>query len=86
MKKYRIYLTATVSGTMDVEVPDEITDPDEISEWAMAHGREPSLGPQVSGWGQPWSLELSAWEPETSDGFAMVTDLDSTRITRKEEA
>jgi hypothetical protein len=80
MAKYRVYVTTTASGTIDIEVPDDVTDPEEISEIAFSKGEWPRLSAQGSGWGQPWSLELGEWEPEIQDGAAYVTDENGEQI------
>lgn len=86
MPKYRVYLQTTASATVDVDVPDGMTDPEEIAEYAYLHGDTPTLGAQASGWGQPWSLDLGEWETTVHDygehkGLAYVTDLDGNEIT-----
>jgi hypothetical protein len=80
MAKYRVYLQTVASGTVDIEVPDDVTDPEEICELAFAEKELPSLGAQASGWGQPWSLDLGEWEPETQDGVAYVTDENGDQV------
>lgn len=86
MPKYRVYLQTVASATVDIDVPDNITDPEEIAEYAYLNGETPTLGAQASGWGKSWSLDLGEWETTTHDrgphkGLAYVTDMDGTEIT-----
>lgn len=85
MPKYRVYLTTVASATVEVDVPDGMTDPEEIAEYAYEHAEPPSLGAQASGWGQPWSLDLGEWETAghgdgPHKGLAYVTDMDGNEI------
>ena len=81
MSKYRVYATTTASGYVDIEVPDDVTDPEEISEIAFAKHSLPTLGANASGWGQPWGLELGEWEPDIVDGVSYVTDEAGDQVT-----
>jgi len=80
MAKYRVYVTTTASGTVDIEVPDDVTDPEEIAELAYSNGELPTLSAKGSGWGEPWSLELGDWETETENGVPYVTNEDGEQI------
>lgn len=89
MPKYRVYLRTVASATVEIDVPDGMTDPEEIAEYAYDHGEAPTLGAQASGWGQPWSLDLGEWENEVHasgphEGMAYVTDMDGNEITGDE--
>ncbi len=84
MAKYRVYVTTMASGAVDIEVPDDVTDPEEISELAFRKGTLPSLTAQGSGWGEPWSLELGEWEPEEQDGVAYVTDENGDQVKEQD--
>lgn len=84
MTKYRVYVTTTASGTVDIEVPDDVTDPELIAELAFNEGTFPTLSAKGSGWGESWSLELGDWETEVEDGVAYVTDENGDRVTEKE--
>jgi hypothetical protein len=84
--KYRVYLNTVASATVEVDVPDGMTDPEEIVEFAYNHGEMPSLSAQGSGWGQPWSMDLGEWETTVHEhgphkGTAYVTDMDGKEIT-----
>lgn len=86
MPKYRAHFTTVASATVEIDVPDGMTDPEEIADYAYEHGQMPSLGAQASGWGQPWSLDLGEWETETHaegphEGLAYVTDMDGNEVT-----
>lgn len=80
MAKYLVYVTTTASGTVDIEVPDDVTDPEEIAELAFSKGTLPTLSAKGTGWGEPWSLELGKWEVETENGAAYVTDEDGEQV------
>ena len=84
MAKYRVYVTTTASGTVDVEVPDDVTDPNEIAELAYDKAEFPALSAKGSGWGEPWSLELGEWEVETEGGVPYVTDEDGEQVKAAE--
>jgi hypothetical protein len=86
MTKYRVYATTTASAAVDVEVPDGVTDPEEISELAFAKGLLPNLSAQASGWGQPWSIDLGEWEPEIVDGVSYVTNEADEQVTEAVES
>lgn len=90
MAKYRVYVQTTASATVEVDVPDGMTDPELIAEYAHEYAEMPSLGAQASGWGQSWSMDLGEWE--TTDhgdgphkGMAYVTDMDGNEITGNEQ-
>ena len=80
MAKYRVYLTTTASAAVDIEVPDDVTDPEEISEIAWNEAEFPSLSAQASGWGQSWSMDLGEWGNEIVDGVVYVTDEDGEQV------
>ena len=85
MPKYRVFLTTTASASIAVDVPEGVTDPEEIAERAWNQG-EPSLCAQCSGWGHPFDLELGEWETEIHEsgslkGVAYVTDEDGNIVT-----
>ena len=80
MPTYRVYLTTTASATVNVEVPDDVTDPEEIAELAWSEAEFPTLSAQASGWGQSWSMDLGEWETEIVDGVVYVTDEDGEQI------
>jgi hypothetical protein len=87
MAKYTAYFTTTASMTLVAEVPDDVAaeGPEEISEWIMSNSRSATLCAQCSGWGQPYSLDLAEWEPETHGegerkGLAYVTDADGGEV------
>jgi hypothetical protein len=84
MAKYRIYVTTTASGTVDIEVPDDVTDPTEIVERAFDEGEFPSLSAQGTGWGRPWSMDLGDWEIETENGIPYVTDENGEQVKATE--
>ena len=89
MSKYRAYFHTTASACVEIDVPDGMTDPEEISEYAYSHGEVPSLGAQASGCGQSWSLDLGEWETEQHadgphKGTAYVTDMNGNEVTGEE--
>lgn len=72
MTKYRVYVQTTATAVVEVEVPDGVTDPDEISQIAADKGEFPTLSAKASGWGEKWSLELGDWEDVIEDGKPYV--------------
>lgn len=67
MTKYRVYLTATASMGVDVEIDDEGLDADEVEDKAIqaAYNIAPrGVCAQCSGWREPWSLDLGEFEAE----------------------
>ena len=84
MAKYRVYVTTTASGTVDIEVPDDVTDPEEISEIAFSKGELPTLSAKGQGWGESWSLDLGEWEPEIENGVTYVTDESGEQVKAAE--
>ncbi len=89
MTKYRAHFRTTASATVEIDVPDGMTAPEEIAEYAFEHGELPTLSAQGSGWGQPWSMDLGEWETEDHadgphEGMAYVTDMDGNEITGDE--
>ena len=74
MAKYRVYVTTTASAVVDIEVPDDVTGPNEIAEIAFDKAEFPTLSAKASGWGEPWSMDIGEWEVETENGVPYVTD------------
>jgi hypothetical protein len=65
MAQYRVYLEATASMTVTVEVDDKGKDFEQIEEEAIAKAFDTAprdVCAQCSGWGQPWSLDFGEWE------------------------
>lgn len=86
MPKYRVHLQTFASATVEIDVPDGMTDPEQIAEYAYEHGELPTLGAQASGWGQSWSLDLGEWETTVHgegphEGLVYVTDMGGNEIT-----
>lgn len=86
MPKYRVHLETIATASVEVDVPDDMTDPEAIAEYAYQHAELPTLGAQASGWGQPWSMDLGDWETTTHftgphKGVAYVTDEDGNEVT-----
>ncbi len=89
MPRYTVYLTTVANASFEIDVPDDLTHPDEIAEYAYSHGENPTLDAQASGWGQPWSLSLGEWETTLHEdgphkGMAYVTDMDGNEVTGDE--
>lgn len=66
MAKYRVYLEAGASLTVNVEVDDSL-DEGEAREAAIdkafaARGRGGTICANCSGWGEKWSLDLGEWD------------------------
>lgn len=72
MAKYRVHVQTTASATVEVEVPDDVTDPNEISELAFDKADFPHLSAKAAGWGETWSLDLGEWEDVIEDGKPAV--------------
>ena len=80
MTKYRVYVTTTASAVVNVEVPDDVTDPNEIAEIAFDKAEFPKLSAKASGWGESWSMEIGEWEIETENGAPYVTGEDGEQV------
>ena len=72
MPKYKVFVQTVASATVEVEVPEGVTDPNEISELAFNQAEFPSLSANASGWGKSWSLDLGEWEDVIEDGQPVV--------------
>ena len=75
MAKHRIYFQTIASTSIEVEVPDEVTDPEEIAELAEEQADFPTLCHQCTGGTrfQSQNLELGdEWEPLREDGKPVV--------------
>jgi hypothetical protein len=72
MPKYKVFVQTVASATVEVDVPEGMTDPNEISELAFNQAEFPSLSANASGWGRSWSLDLGEWEDVTEDGTPVV--------------
>lgn len=86
MAKYSVTIKTTAFATVDIEVPDDVTDPEEIAERVLSKGDMPDLCAQCSGRNQKFSLELGEWEyAEHYDGphkgLAYVTDKNGNPVT-----
>lgn len=86
MPKYTAYFETTATASVTIDVPDGMTDPEQIAEYAYEHGEMPRLCAQCGGWGRPFSMDLGEWETsEHGDGphkgTALVTDADGNEIT-----
>lgn len=68
MPKYRVWLTTPAEAAIEVEVPDSVTDPEDILD-AAYEGDMPTLCAHCSGWNDSYSLGLGeAWEPVEEAG------------------
>ncbi len=84
--KYRVLIQTVASATVDIEVPDDVTDPDEIAERALSEGNLPTLCAQCSGWDKGFSLDLGDWDITEHDrgphkGMAYVLDESGDVVT-----
>ncbi|MFI9235807.1 hypothetical protein [Streptomyces sp. NPDC053079] len=76
--RYRVHLQTVASTAIDVEVPDDVTDPAEIIEAAYEQGEFPTLCHQCSGGlRQRQNLDLGdGWEPVTDNGKPIIDPVD----------
>ncbi|MBH0243107.1 hypothetical protein I3W98_10125 [Streptomyces cavourensis] len=75
MTRYRVDIRTVAYATVEVEVPDDVTDPYSIAAAALEGGAElPTLDAKGSGVGEPWTLALEAdgWTEVTRDGEPVV--------------
>ncbi len=75
MTKVRVFFKTTASTSIEVEVPDGITDPEEIAEYAQENADMPTLCHHCTG-GTKYerqNLELGDdWEPLREDGKPVI--------------
>lgn len=80
MARYSVPMTVWASTTVEIDVPDHITDPEQIAELAIEHMAEtggPTLCHQCSSSRNGGGLEVGdEWEPVTDDGKPSITRLD----------
>lgn len=80
MARYIVPMTTWASTTVEIEVPDDITDPEQIAELAleqMAVEGGPTLCHQCSSSRNGGGLEIGdEWEPAESDGKPEITRID----------
>lgn len=75
MTKVRIYFQTFASTSIEVEVPDGITDPEEIAEYAQENANFPRLCNHCTGGTRfdRQSLELGdEWEPLRENGKPVI--------------
>jgi hypothetical protein len=72
MPKYKVFVQTVASATVEIEVPEGVTNPNEISELAFNEAEFPHLSANAAGWGRSWSLDLGEWEDVTEDGSPVV--------------
>ncbi|MEQ4611569.1 hypothetical protein ABMX48_37205 [Streptomyces cavourensis] len=75
MTKYRVDIRTVAYATVEVEVPDDVTDPYSIAAAALEGGAElPTLDAKGSGVGESWTLGLEddGWTEVTLDGEPVV--------------
>jgi len=68
MTKYRVYLSATASAAVKVEIDDEGMDVEEAREAAIEEAYQSFTGSicaQCSGWREPWTQEIGEYEVES---------------------
>jgi hypothetical protein len=66
MSKYWVYMSATASLSIKVDVDDTDLGPEEIQDKAIELAYEQSPGSicaNCSGWREDWSREIGEWEP-----------------------
>jgi hypothetical protein len=64
---YRVYLSATASASVKVEIDDDGMDVEEAREAAIEEAYQSfsgSICAQCSGWREPWSQEIGEYEVE----------------------
>ncbi|WP_035838964.1 hypothetical protein [Kitasatospora azatica] len=77
MAVYSVALTTWANTSVEVEVPDDVTDPERIAELAVEHNDPPTLCNQCSGGGRSGHQEL-----ELGDDWQAVTFQDQAVVTR----
>jgi len=78
MARYTVPMATWANTTVEVEVPDHVTDPEEIADLALEQMDPPTLCHQCTGgWRGASSLDLGdVWEPARFDGKPDVNRLD----------
>lgn len=78
MAKYRVSMQTVATITIEIEVPDDITDPHEIAERAAEEGEFPTICAQCAGWGRDYSLDMDGeWEVSEFEGKPLVERADA---------
>lgn len=76
MRRYTVTLVTSASTVVEVDVPDDITDPERIAALAVAANNEPGLCNRCShADGQELHLG-DEWKPGRLDGVPTITRLD----------
>lgn len=77
MAKYRVSMQTVATTVIEVEVPDDVTDPEEIAERAYEEGTFPTICAHCSGWGKDHNLDLGdEWEVSEYEGKPLVERAD----------
>lgn len=73
MAKYRVNMQTIASTSIEIEVPDDVTDLEEITERAFNEANFPTLCAQCSGWGKDYSLDLGdEWDVSEYNGEPLI--------------
>lgn len=78
MTKYRVNMQTVATTVIEIEVPDDMTDPEEIAERAADEAEFPTLCAQCAGWGRNVSLAMDGeWTVSEYEGKPLVERADA---------
>ncbi|MGW4648086.1 hypothetical protein [Kitasatospora sp. NPDC004289] len=75
MARYTVTLVTSASTVVEVDVPDDVTDPEEIAALALEQNNEPDLCRQCSHAGGQELYLGDEWEPNRFDGALTITKI-----------
>ena len=78
MAKYRVNMQTVATTVIEVEVPDDVTDLEEIAEIAANEGEFPTICAQCAGWGREYSLDMDGeWNVSEYEGKPLIERVDN---------
>lgn len=78
MAKYRVSMQTVATTVIEIEVPDDVTDPEEIAERAAEEGEFPTICAQCAGWGRNYNLVMDGeWIVSEYEGKPLVERADT---------
>jgi hypothetical protein len=78
MAKYRVSMQTVATTVVEIEVPDDVTDHEEIATRAAEEGEFPTICGQCAGWGRGYSLDMGdEWNVSEYEGKPLVERTDA---------